>query len=111
MSVFDQAAVKTALAIQIDALAERETVVPGESLGIGVKVYLHGLQKAEVKDVTWSSPGDWRVTQAQPPAENNAAFNRRENADFAVYYRVEVPMSAMPTEPYWLEKDRHGAMF
>lgn len=97
--------------IQIDALADRETAVPGESLGVGIKIYLHGLPNASIKDITLTSPVDWQVTAAQPPGESSTAFNRRENADLAGYYVVKIPVTAQPTEPYWLEADRLGDMF
>lgn len=104
-------AVRTASGMQIDALAERETVVPGEKLGVSVRVYFNGLQNASVKDISWLSPEGWQITKSELPTVNTAAFNRRENADFTGYYTINVPASAEPTAPYWLERNRRGDIF
>lgn len=106
-----QELIKNSMGIQIDALADRETVVPGESVSVGVKVYLHGFPNTSVKEVKLLPSEGWQITSAEPPSGNTSAFNRRENADFVGYYAVKVPISTQPTEPYWLNANRTGDMF
>jgi LmbE family N-acetylglucosaminyl deacetylase len=107
----DEVMLRNALGIQIDALADRETIARGENIGVGVKVYLHGLAKASVSGITWTSQAGLQVTAAEPPSANSSAYNARESADFAGYFNVKVPTSALPTQPYWLTTSRSGDMF
>jgi LmbE family N-acetylglucosaminyl deacetylase len=115
MDAFDarelNSAIRDAAGVQIDALAERETVVPGQEFAIAVKVYLRNAPGAKVTSISWPASTGWEVKQAAAPADNNQGFNRRENADFSQYFVVKVPDNAKPTEPYWLEKERSGDMF
>jgi LmbE family N-acetylglucosaminyl deacetylase len=105
------AAIRDAAGIQIDALADRETVVPGQDVAIAVRVYLRNAPNAKVISVSWPASTDWDIKQAAAPAESNQGFNRRETADFTQNFVAKVPANAKPTVPYWLESDRSGDMF
>ena len=104
-------AILIASGIQIDALAERETTVPGESVGVGIKIYLHEAVGAKVSGISWSKPPLWEIARSEPPKDSSQGFVRRETADFADYYVVKVPISEQPTAPYWLESARSGDIF
>ena len=97
--------------LQVDALADRETVVPGDEFGVSVKVFFHGFSNISVKGISWTIPNGWQITKGEPPRENIQGFVRRETADYTDYYRVKVPGTAKPTAPYWLEKVRTGDLF
>jgi LmbE family N-acetylglucosaminyl deacetylase len=97
--------------VQIDALSDRETAVPGETVGISVKVNLHNAPSAKVASVQWFAPPGWDVSKVQPPSDNSPAFNRRETASYADYYVANVPLNTQPTQPYWLRSPRKGDMF
>ena len=96
--------------IQIDALSDRETVSPGETFGIGVKVFINANSAAKVASIRWSAPTGWVISKSQPP-DNTPAFTRRETATFAEYYQAIVSPMAEPTQPYWLKSQRKDEMF
>ena len=89
--------------IQIDVLSDRETIAPGEALGVGVKVYLNNAPSAKIASVRWFMPAGWDVSKAQLPSENTTAFNRREAASYSDYFVANVPLNAEPTQPFWLD--------
>jgi LmbE family N-acetylglucosaminyl deacetylase len=96
--------------IQIDVLSDRETVSPGESVGVGVKVYIRNAPAAKVTSVEWLTSTGLELSKAQPP-DNSAAFTRRENASYSEYFQASVSSAAEPTQPYWLRSQRKGEMF
>src|SRR4029079_978355 len=97
--------------LQIDALADRETVTAGEAMNVAVRVYLHALRDARVKEVEWLAPTGWQVRSATPTSEPSSAFARRENGDFAGSYTVTIPADAKPNQPSRMENDPVGGMF
>jgi LmbE family N-acetylglucosaminyl deacetylase len=104
-------AIKLAAGIQIDALADREIYVPGDTIQASVRVYAveKGRMKLEKINV---GQGNWPVTKVEPPApQGNQGFFRREVGDFAGYFNIAIPKDAKPTEPYWLSQPRDGDMF
>jgi len=103
-------AIRLSAGIQIDAFADRETVVPGQQFDIGVKVYLRNASGANVKAITWSAPA-WQITKVEPPGNSNAAFVTRETASSFSYFTAKVPADAELTQPYWLKTERTGDMF
>ena len=104
-------AIKLTAGIQILALADRETVVSGDSFSMSVKTFFALKAGISVKDAKVITPVKWAVTQAEPPTENPQAFFRREGGDHAGYYSVSVPQDAAPTQPYWLSEPRDGDLF
>lgn len=105
------AALRLAAGLQIDALADRETLVPGEELRTAVKVFFPKDDRISVKEVTLKAPAGWTVAKAAAPTEKNQGFNRREAADLADYFQITVPGGVMPTQPYWLTDPRDGDLF
>jgi len=104
-------AIRLAAGIKIDALADRETVVPGESLSTAVKVFVGAKSAVKIKSARIITPKRWTVTSAEAPREATQGFFRRETGDFAAYYSVGVPSDAQPTQPYWLSDPRDGDLF
>jgi LmbE family N-acetylglucosaminyl deacetylase len=104
-------AIVLASGIQIDALADRETVVPGESLLIGAKAYTPQKDLIKVTSLELIAPAKWRVSKAEQPNAVSAAFVSREVAAASAFFTVAVPSDEQPTQPYWLTEPRDGDMF
>ena len=103
--------IKRTAGIQIDALADRETVVPGETVNATVRVFLYNTKMVKPERVVLTGPTGWSIkTVGEPAAGNQPAF-RREVADHNSYFEVSVPASAKYTQPYWLEEARSSDLF
>jgi hypothetical protein len=105
-------AVRLAAGIQIDAIADRETVVPGESTYVAVRTFLplkEGIKGTEIKI---SATKGWYATKAEPPsAPQQQSFFRRETGDYSAYFNLQASSDAEPTQPYWLRNPRNGDLF
>ncbi len=104
-------AISRLLALQIDALADKETVAPGESLFVAVKTFLPSGSALKIKSIELSAPPTWMAVNADEPKENNAAFVKRETASKASFFNVKVSPDAKPTQPYWLQSPREGDLY
>ncbi len=105
------AAIRKAAGIQIDALADSETVVPGGTLMVSVKAFQPKDAAANVGEITLSAPKDWIVSKSATPQQNNAAYASREIATAGQVFAVNVPASASVTDPYWLRSERKSDLF
>ncbi len=106
-------AIASLTGIQIDALAESETVVPGESFGVGVKTFVSN-EAVKVTDISLSgfpAPERWSIDSAELPTTNSPAFLLREVTPHARYFRVTPAPVVWHTQPYWLVEPRDGALF
>jgi LmbE family N-acetylglucosaminyl deacetylase len=106
-------AIARATGLQIDALAEFESVVPGESFGVGVKAYVSE-DSVKVKDISLIAqiaPGRWSIMSEELPKTNSPAFLLRESAQNARYFRVTPGPDVWPTQPYWLVEPRDGDLY
>ncbi len=103
-------AIKRAAGIQIDVLANKETVVPGEDLTASVKVYFPAFANIELKQVSLGC-GGCQTTKLEAPKDADQNAFRREAAKAAEYFKVSVPKDAKPTQPYWLWNTRKAALF
>ena len=105
-------AIRLAGGIQIDAIADRETVVPGESTFVAVRTFLplkEGIKGTEIKINT---PKGWSASKAEPPpAPQQQSFFRRETGDYSTYFDLQASIDARPTQPYWLRNPRNGDLF
>jgi hypothetical protein len=106
-------AIASVTGIQIDALADSETVVPGETFGVGVKAYVAN-EAVNVTDISLSAtiaPERWTIVSEELPKTNSAAFVLRETTPFARYFRVTPGLGVWPTQPYWLIEPRNEPIF
>ena len=107
-------ALQRAAGVTVDALADAETIVPGESWSIAVRVFAPNASLAQVQEMSLHAPDGWRIEQIteQTPLPNNS-FSRlmREMATKTASFRVTCPANAVPTEPYWLTEPRDGYLF
>ena len=104
------AAIRLAAGIQLDAISDRETVVPGESFTLATRVFYPANQMVKVGTVSIKTPSGWTVTPVEPAPQPQNQF-RREIPNFAVAYTIKVAENAPPTQPYWLQKPRLGDLF
>lgn len=101
-------AIQLAAGIEVDALADTETIVPGDSTNVAVRVFAPEGFAVNVKGVSVNVPENWRVAPSSEPAQQENAFRpRRENAASATYFDVTAPADAKFTQPYWLESPRN----
>ncbi len=104
-------AIVLASGVQIDALADRETVVPGESVLVGAKAYSPHPESAKVKSLVITAPPRWTLENVDAPKTQSPAFIAREVGAASSVFRVTVPADWHPTQPYWLTEERQGDMF
>ncbi|MBM3777527.1 MAG: PIG-L family deacetylase [Acidimicrobiia bacterium] len=109
---FSEALVRAA-GIVIDPLADRETVLPGRTVGIDVRVFAPIDREPVVAAVTVRARDGWPVSDAQTPVQEDATnpFLRRERPAFAARFTSTVPADAPPTAPYFLERPRDGESY
>ncbi|MFL6375113.1 MAG: PIG-L family deacetylase [Pyrinomonadaceae bacterium] len=104
-------AILRAAGIEIDALSDREMVVPGDELMVAVKAFLPNPSALQVGEISMTVPEGWIVTRISAPTQNNAAYNRREVAPAEAVFNIKVPTTAELTQPYWLTSERKTDLF
>ncbi len=110
-SLFDQAIMK-AVGLQIDALSDAETIVPGESLSVTTRAYLPKNLNVSIKRIEIEKPSNWTVTSLAEPTESNAGGQtRRDAANATARFKIDVSRDAAVTQPYWLSEPRDGDLF
>ncbi len=95
--------------VAVDAVTERETVVPGATLDVRSMFWNAGGQPIEDLDVTVLSPVEWRATGSRPADPLRSRFATRLSDERLI--TVEVPASTRPTAPYFLKKPRRGDLY
>lgn len=104
-------AISLAAGLQIDALSDSETVVPGESIFVSAKAFTPLKDLVKVKNLRLVAPEGWTIAAAEPPKTNTPAFVIRENADASTFFNVTVPRDWQLTQLYWLVEERQGDLF
>jgi LmbE family N-acetylglucosaminyl deacetylase len=101
-----QSALAAAAGIAMDALADRETAVPGESLQITASVWNAGPQPVSVTSVELMSPDAWRMPAAETAARELPPGKLEE------WKLMSGPApGASPTVPYFLRRPLKGALY
>lgn len=107
-----ESAIILAAGISIDALADSETVVPGSAMTIAVRAFIPNSSLATFQQASLSAPTAWPwVPSSSAALANEVGRRRREQADTEFLFDIEVPLNAIPTQPYWLELPREGAAY
>ncbi len=110
---FVDAAVRAA-GVVVDPLADRETVVPGESATVSVRTFIAMPAGSAVPAQNISArvvaAQEWRVESSAPAAAAPGGRGRGapETARHEATFRVTVPSGAKATGPYWLASARGG---
>lgn len=111
-------AMQIAAGVQIDALAERDSIAPEETVGVTVRTFASSpdvkIKDVQMRDtcsgVDWGGCGLVHIEKVGPPA--NAAGPRRENPRDEQLFKVTAQKTLFfPTEPYWLRRERSGDLF
>jgi LmbE family N-acetylglucosaminyl deacetylase len=106
-----EAALRLASGVRVDALADTETVAPGDTFNIAVRVFAPDERLVRIRELNLRAPGGWHVERTDAPAGNAALGFGRETPQSVAYFSVTVPMNAPPTQPYWLQRPRKGDMY
>jgi LmbE family N-acetylglucosaminyl deacetylase len=104
-------AIKLSAGIQIEALADKETVVRGEEFGTTTRVFFPLPDGLKVKGVEIKHPIGWTAAAIAPSAEPQSQFIRRESAKYSASFKIRVSSDETPTQPYWLTEPRNGDLF
>jgi hypothetical protein len=104
-------AIQRASGTRIDALTDKETIVPGEDFAVTVKVFFPDAENVKVKEISLNSPKDWTVEKLSAPKDANQNPFRRETANQTDYFSVKTSGNAKPTAPYWLENPRDENLY
>lgn len=96
--------------ITVDALSDKETVVPGDEISATVNTYLPKDQSVKIREISLDAPKGWTVGKVVAPPAGAPAF-ARDAATQAENFTVKVPASASSTQPYWLNDPRDGDLF
>jgi len=99
-------AVAIAAGAVIEATADRETAIPGETLQVSVSVWNAGAQPAAVRKVELESAAGWRASGG------DSAAKRLEPGQIQEWKLTAGPPSdAAPTLPYFLRRPLSGALY
>jgi LmbE family N-acetylglucosaminyl deacetylase len=104
-------AIKFVAGLQIDALADKETVVAGEDFLATVKIFFPNADNIKVKEITLKNPSGWQVTKTAAPNDANQNAFRRETGNENAYFNVKIPSNERLTQPYWMETERTGVLY
>lgn len=106
------AAIKLSSGIQFDAISDKETVTPGETLNVAARVFYPANDSITIKGLTVKAPKGWNVAETPPVAgQTGNPQARREVPRFGSNFTVTVPENASITQPYWLREARQGDVF
>jgi LmbE family N-acetylglucosaminyl deacetylase len=100
-------AIQESQAVVVDVLADRETVVPGESFNVSLRVFVPEGSQVKVTAPELHLPAGWSAQQA---SASSGDF-RTEATPYQWYFKVQVPADAAYTQPYWLNAPRDGYLF
>jgi LmbE family N-acetylglucosaminyl deacetylase len=100
-------AVLRAAGVVVDPLADSETVNPGSTVEVNVRVFLAQPSIATVSSASVKAPPAWAVKETLD-REPQGGRGRRELPDSSARFEVSVPTTAAITQPYFLEQPRQG---
>ena len=100
-----ETALAAAAGIAVDALADKETASPGESVSVTLQVWNAGGEDVAVESAALASFEGWTVPAPAPgkPVAAGALADWKLSAT--------VPADARPTIPYFLRKPLNGGMY
>ena len=107
-------ALARAAEIEVDPLADNETVVPGGAVTVTVRTFMPKGALAKVASAKVKAPGGWTVEPAGAEVEDDTnPFARffREYPSHSARYRITAPANAPLTQPYFLDDAREGARY
>ncbi len=105
-------AVRLAAGIQVETLANQETVTQNENFLMSVKVFYPKNPNVKFKEIKLNAPDDWQISHVEE-RKNNLMFSQfsRENAKNSNFFNIKVSPNENFTQPYFLEKPRDGYLY
>jgi LmbE family N-acetylglucosaminyl deacetylase len=106
-------ALLAAAGVIVDALADTETVIPGDSTNVAVRVFAPEVSGVTVSGSSIKAQDGWTaVAQPEPAQPAATGFRPRNEVSLgANFFKLTAPADAKPTQPYWLENDRTNFTF
>ena len=104
-------AIKLAAGIQIDALADTETAVPGNEFGLNIRVFCPPTDAVNIGAITVDHPTGWKIASVENIAAGQPGYFRNETADASRTFAITVAAGEAVTEPYWLRNARTDALY
>lgn len=122
-------ALQRAAGLEVDALADAETVVAGDALNVTVRAFApsnplsnNAFNAASnnvvdaaitIKETRLRAPDKWTTQTSTEPTEaaSSSPFARRESATRTDYFKVQIANDAAPTSVYWLRTPRTSDVF
>lgn len=101
-------ALALAAGVVVDPLADDDTVVQGERVGVAVRTFFPDTSVTRVTGVAVSAPQGWTVDESPEPAAPDGRGPRRETPTHTARYTIATPPDAALTQPYFLERARQG---
>jgi LmbE family N-acetylglucosaminyl deacetylase len=101
-------ALTRAAGIVVDPLADDETVVAGDALGVTVRTFLVDPAAVRVTGTAVRAPNGYTASPSTDTPPNTGFRGRPEVPTRAARFRVTVPAGAAPTQPYFLADARQG---
>lgn len=98
--------------VRMDALIESETVVPGSSAALALRLF--NVDTSQVTFHSWrvNAPESWNVAPSQnQELANEVGRRRQDSAEEEAYFLAQVPIQFKSTQPYWLESPRESAAY
>jgi LmbE family N-acetylglucosaminyl deacetylase len=94
--------------VVVDALADTETIVAGDSTNVAVRVFAPDKADVKIKSTVLKTPNGWTAETSPEPTQPETGFRpRRETAFQSSFFTVVSAKDAKLTEPYWMENPRH----
>ncbi len=101
-------AIQLASGVVVDSLSDTETIVPGDSANVAVRVFAPENSAVKIDSFAVYGPSGWTVASSTEPSVPENGFRpRRENATGSAFFTVTSPKDATLTQPYWLESPRN----
>ncbi len=105
-------AIKLTSGLQVDALANQETVMASETFLTSVKLFYPENSNIKIKKIKLITPQYWQSSEGEEP-KNDSPFARffRETAKFSRFFNVRVFPTEKITQPYFLENPRDDYLY
>ncbi len=101
-----QAALAETAGLIVDAFADDDLVVPGQSVEVEVQIWNGGPLNVELRGVSLRTPEGWL---AEPLGSVSRRLERESLSEQR--FRLTVPYGAEPTQPYFLRRPLQGAVY
>ncbi len=106
-----RSALARAAGIVLDAVADDDRVVPGQSFHLELTLWNGGARPITVEALEPVLPAGWRAAPVEAEAATAEERTIEPGRLLTRRFRVEVPPDAAPTEPYFLREPRAGAAY